>query len=60
SVSAEFDLHSIDGTIFIALSPKLGTPARPVKKPQFFATGGGGAHVVARSFKGNIRLVVRD
>ena len=60
SVSAEFDLHSIDGTIFIALSPKLGTPPRPVKKPQFFATGGGGAHVVARSFKGNIRLVGRD
>ncbi len=60
SVSAEFDLDSVDGTTAIALSPKAGNP-KPVKgKPQFFTSGGGGARVVVRTFKGSIRLIGRE
>ncbi|MGQ0702682.1 MAG: DUF4097 family beta strand repeat-containing protein [Gemmatimonadales bacterium] len=60
SVSAEFDVHSIEGTVFLALSPKQAW-SKPIRgRPQFFGLGGGGAHVMVRSFKGDIRLVGRD
>lgn len=60
TVSGEFDFQSIDGTSQVALSPKAGSPKPSKGKPLFFTAGGGGAHVVVRSFKGNIRLVSRD
>jgi hypothetical protein len=54
---AEFDLHSIDGFVWVALSPK-GPTSKPVRgKPQFFGNAGGGAFVAVRSFKGDIRLI---
>jgi len=54
---AEFDLHSIDGAVQVALSPKGPFP-KPVRgKPLFFGSGGGGANVVVRTFKGGIRIV---
>ena len=57
---AEFDLHSIDGTVQVSLSPKGPFP-KPVRgKPLFFGAGGGGANVVVRSFKGGIRIVGRE
>ena len=57
---AEFDLHSIDGAVVVALSPK-GPLAKPIRgKPQVFSNAGGGAHVVVRSFKGEIRLAGRE
>lgn len=60
SVSAEFDLHSIDGTVQLALSSKVVTGKAIKGRPQFFEAGGGGARVVVRSFKGTIRLLGRD
>ena len=60
SVSAEFDLYSVGGTVLVALSPKGPAPKAAKGKPQFFTAGGGGANVVVRSFKGNIRLQGRD
>jgi DUF4097 and DUF4098 domain-containing protein YvlB len=56
---AEFDLHSIDGFVMVALNPK-GPVNKPIRgQPQFFGNAGGGAFVVVRSFKGDIRLVGR-
>ena len=56
---AEFDLHSIDGFVMVALSPK-GPVNKPIRgQPQFFGNAGGGAFVVVRSFKGDIRLIGR-
>jgi hypothetical protein len=57
---AEFDLHSIDGTIQVALSPKGPFPKLVRGKPVFFGNAGGGANVVVRSFKGDIRIIGRE
>ncbi len=57
---AEFDLHSIDGTVQVALSPKGPFPKPVHGKPLFFGNAGGGASVVVRSFKGEIRIVGRE
>ncbi len=54
---AEFDLHSIDGVVQVALSPKGPFPKSVRGKPLFFGNGGGGANVVIRSFKGGIRII---
>jgi len=56
---AEFDLHTIDGFVMVALNPK-GPVNKPIRgQPQFFGNAGGGAFVVVRSFKGDIRLIGR-
>lgn len=56
---AEFDLHSIEGFVLVALNPK-GPTNKPIRgKPQFFGNAGGGAFVAVRSFKGDIRLIGR-
>ena len=56
---AEFDLHSIDGFVMVGLNPK-GPINKPIRgQPQFFGNAGGGAFVVVRSFKGDIRLIGR-
>jgi DUF4097 and DUF4098 domain-containing protein YvlB len=57
---AEFDLHSIDGAVLVALSPKGPFPKPMRGKPMFFGNAGGGAFVVVRSFKGDIRLIGRE
>jgi DUF4097 and DUF4098 domain-containing protein YvlB len=56
---AEFDLHSIDGFVMVSLNPK-GPMNKPIRgQPQFFGNAGGGAFVMVRSFKGDIRLIGR-
>lgn len=56
---AEFDLHSIDGFVMVGLNPK-GPTNKPIRgQPQFFGNAGGGAFVMVRSFKGDIRLIGR-
>ncbi len=56
---AEFDLHSVDGGVIVALSPK--DPRKPVRgKPLVFGNAGGGAHVMVRTFKADIRLTGRE
>lgn len=57
---AEFDLYSVDGTVQVALSPKGPFP-KPVRgRPVFFGNAGGGANVVVRTFKGDIRITGRE
>ncbi|HTL05183.1 MAG TPA: DUF4097 family beta strand repeat-containing protein, partial [Gemmatimonadales bacterium] len=53
-LGAEFDLESLGGMTAVELPAKLGTPRKGRKL--FFANAGGGAQVVVRSFKGQIRV----
>jgi hypothetical protein len=54
SLGAEFDLESLDGMVTVNLPTKSGKPPRG--RTVYFAHAGGGANVVARSFKGQIRV----
>lgn len=58
---AEFDLHSLGGPVVFGLGVEKGEPVKPSApgKPVNRATGGGGAQVTVRSFKGTIRIVPR-
>lgn len=57
-ISAEFDLESFDGAIFVGLMSK--GAEKPFKgKPVGFLTGEGGSHIMVRSFKGEIRILKR-
>jgi hypothetical protein len=59
-IAAEFDLESFDGGIVTGLGLKGGDPSKPLRgKPIRFVTGGGGARVTVRSFKGEIRILKR-
>ena len=53
-LGAEFDLESLGGMTAVELPAKLGTPRKG--KTLFFANAGGGAQVVVRSFKGQVRV----
>ena len=54
SLGAEFDLESTGGSVAIELPAKTGKPLKG--KSLFFANAGGGAQIIGRSFKGQIRV----
>jgi DUF4097 and DUF4098 domain-containing protein YvlB len=54
TLGAEFDLESTGGMAVVALPAKTDQPRKG--KSLFFANAGGGAQVVVRSFKGQIRI----
>src|SRR5678809_557900 len=57
-IAAEFELESFDGSIAVGLDGK--GSEKPLKgKPVNFVTGDGGARVIVRSFKGEIRILKR-
>jgi Toastrack DUF4097 len=57
-IAAEFELESFDGSIAVGLDGK--GSEKPLKgKPVSFVTGDGGARVIVRSFKGEIRILKR-
>jgi hypothetical protein len=60
-IEAEFDLHSLGGTVLFGLLAKEGDVSKPIAsgKPILRATGGGGAQITVRSFKGAIRVLPR-
>jgi hypothetical protein len=60
-IEAEFDLHSLGGTVLFGLLAKEGDVSKPIasSKPILRATGGGGAQITVRSFKGAIRVLPR-
>ena len=60
-IEAEFDLHSLGGTVLFGLLAKPGDVSKPISsgKPIMRATGGGGAQITVRSFKGAIRVLPR-
>ena len=53
-VGAEFDLQSIAGMVGVELPAKTGKPRKG--RSLFFANAGGGAQIVVRSFKGQVRV----
>lgn len=53
-LGAEFDLESLGGSVGVELPAKTGKPRKG--KTIFFANAGGGAQVVVRSFKGQVRV----
>jgi len=55
SLGAEYDLESIDGMVTVNLPSKTAKPPRG--RTVYYAHAGGGAHVVVRSFKGQVRVV---
>jgi DUF4097 and DUF4098 domain-containing protein YvlB len=58
SIATEFELQTFSGTIETDLFPKGRVQHRPTDgSPWTFATGGGGAQVTVRSFKGAIRVL---
>ncbi len=61
TTEAEFDLYSLGGTVTFGLLGKPGEAVKPSPsgKPLLRATGGGGAQVTIRSFKGAIRVLPR-
>jgi hypothetical protein len=60
-IEAEFDLHSLGGTVLFGLLTQEGDVSKPIAsgKPILRATGGGGAQITVRSFKGAIRVLPR-
>jgi putative adhesin len=54
TLGAEFDLESTGGLAVVALPAKTDQPRKG--KSLFFANAGGGAQVVVRTFKGQIRI----
>ena len=60
-IEAEFDLHSLGGTVLFGLLAQPGDVSKPIStgKPILRATGGGGAQITVRSFKGAIRVIPR-
>lgn len=60
-IEAEFDLHSLGGTVLFGLLAKPGDVSKPISsgKQILRATGGGGAQITVRSFKGAIRVLPR-
>lgn len=54
SLGAEFDLESLGGSVGVELPTKTGKPLKG--KTIFFANAGGGAQIVVRSFKGQVRV----
>lgn len=54
TLGVEFDLESTGGTAVVAFPAKTDQPRKG--KSLFFANAGGGAQVVVRSFKGQIRI----
>lgn len=54
TLGAEFDLESTGGSVGVELPAKTGKPLKG--RSLFFANAGGGAQIVARSFKGQIRV----
>lgn len=54
SIGAEFDLASTGGLASVALPAKSGKPLKG--RTLFFTNAGGGAQIVARSFKGQISI----
>ncbi len=54
TLGAEFDLESLGGSVGVELPAKTGKPLKG--KSIFFANAGGGAQIVVRSFKGQIRV----
>ena len=54
TIGAEFDLASTSGLATVALPAKSGKPLKG--RSVFFANAGGGAQIVARSFKGQISV----
>lgn len=53
-LGAEFDLESLSGSVGVELPAKTGKPLKG--KTLFFANAGGGAQVVVRTFKGQVRV----
>lgn len=53
-LGAEFDLESLGGSVAVELPAKTGKPLKG--KTLFFANAGGGAQIVVRSFKGQVRV----
>lgn len=59
-IAAEFDLQSMDGAIVTSPPLDQRMVMKPAKgQPVVFATGGGGARIVVRSFKGKISVFRR-
>lgn len=57
-IAGDFMLESFDGGILPGLGLKgSDSPKLSRGKPLSFVTGGGGAHITVRSFKGDIRLL---
>ena len=54
TLGVEFDLESTTGIATVAMPAKTATPRKG--KSLFFANAGGGAQIVVRSFKGQIRV----
>jgi DUF4097 and DUF4098 domain-containing protein YvlB len=54
TIGAEFDLASTSGLALVALPAKSGKPLK--SRSIFFTNAGGGAQIVARSFKGRISV----
>jgi hypothetical protein len=54
TIGAEFDLASTSGLATVALPAKSGKPLK--SRSIFFTNAGGGAQIVARSFKGRISV----
>jgi hypothetical protein len=61
TIEAEFDLQSMGGTVLFGLLAKPGEATKPIAsgKQILRATGGGGAQITVRSFKGAIRVLPR-
>jgi hypothetical protein len=58
SIAADFDVATVAGTIENALTKRAAIPGREGRGQEIgFTTGGGGARVYIRSFKGNVRLL---
>jgi hypothetical protein len=58
AIAAEFELQTFEGTIETTLFPRGNVQHRPRDgSPWTWATGGGGAQVTVRSFKGAIRVL---
>ena len=56
-LSAEYELQTFAGTMETNLFPKKNQHPPTDRGPWTFATGGGGAQVTVRSFKGSIRVL---
>ncbi len=60
TIAADFDIATVAGTVENALTKRAALPGREGRGQEIgFTTGGGGARIYVRSFKGNIRLLAR-
>jgi hypothetical protein len=58
-LGAEYELQTFEGTLETNLFPKKAQHPPTDHGPWTFATGGGGAQVTVRSFKGSIRVLAQ-